>query len=489
MPAKVAHQLRRARVPASQLKHTRTISLPGGSTVYRFQRRVKSVPVLGSEAVVNDPPDGSPQVVAEAHRARISAPSAPAVSRASAIGAAEDAVKTSQLRGARSARLVITPSAGGVLAWNISIPSAQPLGDFAVLVDARTGRVLAAHNLLRDYRSGEARIFVPNPVVTNHGNAGLRDKSGRNFKRLNRLRVRVALRHISPHQHCLKGRFVNVRVGRNRARVCRRSLNWKRVKRASQKFEALMAYYHVDREQSYIRSLGFHNVDNRRQVVLADKISQDNSFYSSFTRTLTLGTGGVDDGEDGDVISHEYGHSIQDSQAPAFLQSSGLDAGSLAEGSADYLAAAMSAQVPGTTNTDDVCIFDWDSQSWGTFFPSLGRHCGRRADNPSTVSEEESNQRDCSNGFPAGPLDIHCVGTVWSSALWDLRGRVGTDQAGRAVIDRDLIASQFMYTANEHFRDAGNALLAADGDLYGGSHQAAIEAEMIDRGICPAAGC
>ena len=52
-----------------------------------------------------------------------------------------------------------------------------------------------------------------------------------------------------------------------------------------------------------------------------------------------------------------------------------------------------------------------------------------------------------------------------------------------------MIASQFMYKYDERFRSAAKALLAADGDLYGGAHQAAIETEMIDRGICPSTGC
>jgi hypothetical protein len=487
MPRNVARELRSAGAPVAQLRRTRTISLPGGASVYRFQQRVEGVPVIGGEAVVNDPRAAPPRLVSNRASARIPAPPEPRVHRAAAVDAARRSVGVRALRAKPAVHLAIAPS--GALAWQVLIPSARPLGDFQVLIDARSERVLSTRNLLRDFRSGRARIFVPNPVVTNHGDTGLHDRRDRNSKRLNRLRVPVTLRRLDDHQHCLKGRFVKVLLGREEKPVCRRSLNWKRVKRASDSFEALMAYYHVDHEESYLRSLGFHNVDNRHQLVLADKIRQDNSFYSPLTRALTLGTGGVDDGEDADVISHEYGHSIQDSEAPGFARSGGLQAGSLAEGSADYMAAMMSAQDPGTTNADDVCIFDWDGQTWGTLFPSLDRHCGRRADNPSTLSQEKANQRDCSNGFPTGPLDIHCLGTVWSSALWDLRRSVGVDDAGRAVIDRDVIASQFMYTRDERFRDAADALLAADGDLYGGAHQAAIETEMINRGFCPSTGC
>ena len=383
VPPKVAVVLTRAPTPASQLERTRTIELPGGATVYRFQRRVKGIPVLGGEAVVNDPAGAPPRLVSSPPPARIGSQPAPQVSRGKAVNAAEAAVGVDDLRGSPSARLAIQRGSGGTLVWNVRIPSAQPLGDFQVLLGAESGEVLRRQPIaglpgregagLRPESSGQQSRRPRSPR-----------QGGRDSKRLNDLRVRVKLHRLVDHQHCLKGRFAKVLVGAHEDPVCRRSLNWNRIKRSNEKYEALMAYYHVDHEQSYVQSLGFHNVDNRRQVVLADKIPDDNSFFSPFTRTLTLGTGGVDDGEDADVISHEYGQSIQNSESPAFLRSTSLEAGSLAEGSADYMAAVMSAQDRGTTNTDDVCIFDWDAQTWGTLFPSLNRHCGRRADNPST---------------------------------------------------------------------------------------------------------
>jgi hypothetical protein len=49
--------------------------------------------------------------------------------------------------------------------------------------------------------------------------------------------------------------------------------------------------------------------------------------------------------------------------------------------------------------------------------------------------------------------------------------------------------SSIRETHSERFRSAAKALLTADGDLYGGAHQPAIEAEMIERGFCPSSGC
>ena len=51
-----------------------------------------------------------------------------------------------------------------------------------------------------------------------------------------------------------------------------------------------MAYFHIDRTQAYIQSLGFsdgqpHGIDDRSQKVVADAFPADNSFYSPRTRT------------------------------------------------------------------------------------------------------------------------------------------------------------------------------------------------------------
>ena len=82
-----------------------------------------------------------------------------------------------------------------------------------------------------------------------------------------------------------------------------------------------MAYFQINRAESYIQSLGFgdataNGIDDRAQVAVADAFKDDNSFYSPATRKIKYGSGGVDDAEDADVILHEYGHAIQDDQVP-----------------------------------------------------------------------------------------------------------------------------------------------------------------------------
>jgi hypothetical protein len=261
------------------------------------------------------------------------------------------------------------------------------------------------------------------------------------------------------------------------------------VTRSDDRFEGLMAYFQINRGQTYIHRLGFSNatgngIDDQSQLAVADAFKMDNSFFSPFSGRIQYGSGGVDDAEDADVILHEYGHAMQFAESPQFLESGGGDAGALQEGSADYWAAAMSSLTPGTANEDDVCIFDWDAVSYGIFFGpkppySVGRFCGRRTDFAKDLVHARHGQ--CG-------LDIHCVGQVWSTALWDIR-----KQIGGFTTDQIYLAAQEMYHANEQFDQAANALLCSDEALHPagipddcqGANYTVIHGEMQAKKILP----
>jgi hypothetical protein len=177
-----------------------------------------------------------------------------------------------------------------------------------------------------------------------------------------------------------------------------------------------MAYFHIDRTRAYVDSLGLsRSLRAKPQKVRANAIPADNSFYSSLTQSMTLGAGGVDDGEDADVIVHEYGHSLQDQAVKGFGRSIG--AGSMGEGFGDYLTAAMSSLVTGGDARFDACVFDWDSVSYSD------TGCGRRTDRFLTLRRAE---RRCLR-------EIHCMGEAWSGLLYELRGTLGDGPGGARV--------------------------------------------------------
>ena len=173
------------------------------------------------------------------------------------------------------------------------------------------------------------------------------------------------------------------------------------------------------------------------------------------------------------MIIHEYGHSLQDQAAHFFGES--LEGASMGEGFGDYLAAVMSiAHRPAATPTSTPAC------SSGTRRPTRTTRCGRRTD--TALDAAAGRQQRCFD-------DPHCVGRVWSGALWDLRGVLGTDTEGRSVVDRVVLESHFMLDSDSNLRDGARALVAADKLLYAGAHAAAIEAEMVQRGICKKTGC
>jgi hypothetical protein len=487
-PASVERALGSARAPDAQLQPMRTITLAGGATIHRYRQRVDGEPVLGAGAVVNDPRGEAPALVDDSTHESIAAPGPSGIDRSHAIDLARARASIERLRAAPSARLAIQPGDGGTLVWRVDLPAARPLGDFEVLVNARTGGVRAVHDLLEHFQEGKARLYDPNPVAEQGGYEGLSsDHNGHDTPRLDRLRRRVTLPRIDDGQSCLQGEWATAKVRSAHRDVCRESLDWRGASRANDTFEALMAYYHVDRTQRYIQSLQVGEPINQRSTTaFADAIRQDNSFYSPFTKKLTYGSGGVDDAEDADVIIHEYGHAVQDSQLPGGW--SGQSGSAMGEGFADYLAVTMSAHSPASTtkagplpepNHAATCLFDWDGISYSKAKPPCGRRVGGRA---FTLTKAESRRGPCYSHFYG--FDVHCIGRVWSRTLWDLRKTLGPDGQGRLIIDRDVLASHFLIAdRSPSFKQGGEALLQADENLYGGVHHDQIQAELQSRDI------
>jgi hypothetical protein len=479
--------LKAADAPGAQLDRISTDVLPGtGGVVYRYQQEVAGVPVLDAQAVVHDLHGSTPALVADTTEAGVASPPKASISHASAIRRANAAVGLKKLADRQGAQLVISPKDGNALAWRVTVPAAHPLGDYEVLVDATSGEVLSKRNLIQD-ADPPAKIFDPNPVVEDggYGNLGSHPRADHNDNDtalLTSLRVDVALENLNGDQECLKGMWAKVKLGPKGKNVCKSSLDWTGITRSSNKFEALMAYFHINRTQDYIQSLGFTNVNAEQQDLLPDAIKDDNSFYRPSVDTITYGSGGVDDAEDADVIVHEYGHAIQDDQVNGF--GSSFQAGALGEGFGDYMAASQT-QHNGGSNEATRCIFDWDGVGgWGDPPPVP---CGRRADDERTFDDAIHGQGVAPNYCDIA--EIHCTGQAWSSALMDIRSGLANENF-REDFDADVLASQFDYATNEKFKDAAEALVDADQANNAGAFVASICSEMEgDRGLsltgCP----
>ena len=236
--------------------------------------------------------------------------------------------------------------------------------------------------------------------------------------------------------------------------------------RDDDRFEQVMAYYWVTEAQQYIQSLGFGSrlrpINMESQDVRINQLGIDNSYSWDKHDVLRFGKGGVDDAEDAEVILHEYGHAIQDSQMTPFGGfGTSEEAGAIGEGFGDYWAVTVSTVVAPTP--DPACVADWDSVSYTSSVP----HCLRRVD-LNLHYPEDLNGR------------VHHDGQIWSRALWDIRGALGNIKA-----DTIILEAQFDFAPDTSMPAAAQATVAAAEQLYNKGVANMVKAAFQARGILP----
>lgn len=427
-----------------RLVQTRT-SLLGTHTTYA--QTYGGIPVLGGWYVVHT------GKLAKVDDGRLSVSGLPDLkaghTKAFAVSAAKSHGKA---RGARLAILPATASAPATLVWEVRTED-----DKQVLVSADQGKVVKVVDERR-HADGTGKVFDPNPVVSQQ-NESLKDANDAASAVPAAAYKTVTLANLDTSGY-LRGtwaRVVNKTSGKQPAAYSStRSFSYTRD---DDRFEQVNAYYAVDRLQTYIRSLGFTNVNAEAQDLSVNTTTDDNSWYTPSTDVITIGTGGVDDGEDQEVVWHEYGHAVQDDQVPGFGASS--DAGAIGEGFGDYLAATLSqANSPDSATTPWACVMDWDS----TAYTSTTPHCIRRLDTTKTVANRTG--------------EVHDDGEIWSHALWDINKSLGRDKATKIILE-----AQFSYAANTSWAAAANTTVATANALYGATDAATVKAAFQARGI------
>ena len=318
---------------------------------------------------------------------------------------------------------------------------------------------LAADGSFSDTATGT--VFFPNPVQQ-LGLQNLTDNKDSDDPVFGPAYRRVTLTDLDG-SGTLTGAYVKVKSSTGKAAKAAGGA-FPDFHRNADQFEQVMGYYWVTTAQAYLRHLGFGTTlrpVNQRQIELRlNQFGGDNSFFRDDKTNITLGKGGVDDAEDAEVIVHEYGHSVQDSQVTGFGTS--LEAGSIGEAFSDYLAVAVTSWAAGVpTLTPEACIADWDSVSYTTSTP----HCLRRLDGTKVYPDDVVGQ-------------VHADGEIWSRALWDIRIALGDATASTLIIE-----AQFDFTTDTSFQAAALATVAAAQRLYGASAANAVQAAFAARGI------
>ena len=350
-------------------------------------------------------------------------------------------------------------------AFRFRVLQQSPKHEWIVYVDAVKGTILSKYDNLA-LATGWARVFDPNPVIALRGSDQLLDDDGNELEPPDRAYTRVRLTGLKGNGF-LDGQRVTTNLTRPRVRQ-QPSERWE-FKSNQRGFDEAMIYFHVDSAIRYLDSLGYRG-DRRIFSELplaanAHSTPEDNAYYSPGTKSLTFGTGDIDEAEDGETILHEFGHAIQDAICPDFGQSQ--EAAAMGEGFGDYFAGSFTAA---TKVRKRMRSFVDTVMSWDGIYMEGEPPCVRRLDGK--VTYESFNH--------ATRADEHDNGEIWSATLWDIWNAIGRDRA-----DRIIIESHFQLDGFTSFAKGARAIIDADHNLFHGRHVEALRRIFQRRGIGP----
>lgn len=230
------------------------------------------------------------------------------------------------------------------------------------------------------------------------------------------------------------------------------------AKRGNNAFDDSNIYFHIDQNQRYIQSLGFtgtKSIINRPLNVDTDGVNgDDNSHYSGGASDyLAFGHGCVNDGEDVDVILHEYGHGIQANINSSW---SGGDTGGMGEGFGDYWAASYAYSTANGKIYHPEWAFHWDGHGacWG------GRMLNRTDAKYNSSKSYAAHTSVTENGVTFQSDEL------WSAPLFASMTSLIAAGKSRADIDKIILEAHFGLGSNVKMPAMATAIVNAAHNLF-----------------------
>lgn len=458
-----------------------------------FQQVYRGIPVYNRTVRVNLDARGAPTQVLSGYAPALAPPSgiapAPILSPEDVVALARGFLRGDMARHTPPGPVILPDPFR--LAWRLVAWGAVSHAEWEILVDDATGEPIQIRDLSTHAHAypagdspsflsrrapsnplpsiarvpGQGYVFDPDPLTTSGAAYALPfvDADDEDVPEINNQRVLVDLPDISlggDGLYRLDGPHVRI-VGESPAGnlvydpPAEAQPDGFRYGRADDAFEAVNVYYHVDKSQRHVKSLDIgRSIQDRAISINPHGLgNEDNSRFYPTLNYIAFGAGGVDDAEDAFVIWHEYGHALLQESAPGLLD--GTEGRALHEGWADYWAAsyARSLAEQGIAPRNDwQRFFKWDSGDGAIW---AGRQLAFQGVYPTAT--------DCDDRPFA--CDIYSDGMLWAVAQMSVY-----DVLGRTITDRLNLASHAYLMHPVTFRDAAEAIVQADIDLYGGEH-------------------
>jgi hypothetical protein len=221
--------------------------------------------------------------------------------------------------------------------------------------------------------------------------------------------------------------------------------------RNNDNFEFINVFYHINEMGEYVNNLGYDVLTELLEVDVHALGGADNSAYGPGDHTLQFGEGGIDDAEDGEVVIHEFTHSLSELASPN--NTVGTQRRAMEEGSCDYLAKAYSRTL--NDNTPDK-VFSWDGNlTWNGIPLNTNRIY------PKDLKNSKDGDRD-----------------MWSSALMCVH-----DKIGRRATDSLLLEHFFRQGANTTMVDMAEVIIDIDKEDFNSKHYTSLKECFVEAGF------
>lgn len=225
--------------------------------------------------------------------------------------------------------------------------------------------------------------------------------------------------------------------------------------RSQDQFEDVNAFYHITNMASYLTGLGFSGlIIDTIQMDAHGSFGADNSSfnYNEVPVQLEYGTGFVDDAEDGEVVIHEFGHSLSHKASPFTFV--GSERRAMEEGTADYFSVSYSRQF---TDYNWGSVFSWDGHNefWNGFDANSNKNY--KTDLKGSMNSDRE---------------------IWSSALTCIY-----DGLGREVTDSLVLNYLYLQDRNTTMPQMANAMLKIDTMLWQSAYYETIKGCFVNQGI------
>ena len=437
--------------------------------ILRFDQYVGQVPVLQGDIVIHYNKADQVTFIAESAftKSLSSVNTDPSISAVVALEKAKSISKINAPEYEENKLYVFQAESGSThLVYRIVLISNENIGEWETLVDAHTGEILRNQDISNYYThknsklvdncleeepkkaSGTGYVYDPDPlskVKATYAGQYVDNNDATNAS-LDAARSLVTLNDIefANNVYKLKSTYAEiVDVESPKNGLYTQSSPDFLFNRFEDGFEAVNVFYHVDKSMRYINeTLGIAckpTLNSGRVKFDPHGLSgDDNSHYVLASQLIAFGEGGVDDGEDADVIIHELGHGIH--HWITGLKSSSSQG--LGEGSGDYWAQSYSRSLNQWSSTDPQYhwTFSWDGHNefWA----------GR-----TTNYAKKYNQLTNS---------IHTDGQIWSTFLMRIY-----DQLGRDKTDRIFLKGLALTNSSANQQTAATAVRTAALNMVG----------------------